>query len=206
MLVNHTFVFLLCLAFSEWLEDLLPFYSFRESLGLHFLLVPIRTNVRKIFNNFTFAEIRLHMKKLSVHTHTIHMFRQHSVFFFLALVFVILWTTKYGFFHSFINQHVTHFKSRLYMISSLSTFRLVLNFIISSFICLHYATLPEGTKNTKPLQLIMMHWGVFKLVRDRIEHTLLRFMIHEWARHSLKLCANPIGHYGNHNFFPLTNT
>ena len=57
-------------------------------------------------------------------------------------------------------------------------FRLVLNFIISSFICLHYATLPEGTKNTKPLQLIMMHWGVFKLVRDRIEHTLLRFMIH----------------------------
>ena len=62
------------------------------------------------------------------------------------------------------------------------SFRLVLNFIISSFICLHYATLPEGTKNTKPLQLIMMHWGVFKLVRDRIEHTLLRFMIHEWAR------------------------
>ena len=121
------------------------------------------------------------------------MFRQHSVFFFLALVFVILWTTKYGFFHSFINQHVTHFKSRFYMISSLSTFRLVLNFIISSFICLHYATLPEGMKNTKPLQLIMMHWGVFKLVRDRIEHTLLRFMIHEWARHSLKLCANPIG-------------
>ena len=92
------------------------------------------------------------------------------------------------------------------MISSLSTSRLVLYFIILSFICLHYATLPEGTKNTKPLQLIMMHWGVFKLVRDRIEHTLLRFMIHEWARHSLKLCANPIGHYGNHNFFPLTNT
>ena len=109
MHVNHTFVFLLCLAFSEWLEDLLPFCSFLESLGLHFLLVPIRTNVRKIFNNFTFAEIRWHLKNLSVHTHTIHMFRQHSVFFFLALVFVILWTTKYGFFHSFIDQHVTHF-------------------------------------------------------------------------------------------------
>ena len=40
------------------------------------------------------------------------------------------------------------------MISSLSTSRLVLYFIILSFICLHYATLPEGTKNTQPLQLI----------------------------------------------------